>query len=141
MADISKRQFIKYIVVGGWNTLFGYIVYIFFTWLLDSRYNLRYSYMYSYVFSNFISISQAFVAHKFLVFKTKGNFWKEYRKGWLVYGSTALMSLISLPFFVKFFEFVLPQAYAWLDKYVGGIAVTGIAAVASFLGHKNITFK
>lgn len=140
MVKMGSRQFIKYVIVGGWNTLFGYAVYALFTWLLDTRYNLRYSYMYSFVASNFISISQAFIAHKFFVFKTKGNFWKEYKKGWLVYGSTAFMSFVALPFAVAFFSFVLPEPYKWLDKYIGGIAVTGIAAIGSFFGHKKITF-
>ncbi|MBR1735113.1 MAG: GtrA family protein [Alphaproteobacteria bacterium] len=141
MIKIGDRQFIKYIIVGIWNTVFGYMIYALLTWFLDSHYNFRYSYMFSFIVSNFISISQAFVAHKFLVFKTKGNFWKEYKKGWIVYGSTALMSFIALPFFVELFGYIFPEPYKWLDKYIGGISVTGLAAIGSFFGHKKITFN
>lgn len=138
---IPKKQFLKYIVVGAWNTLFGYILYAFITWLLDTYFSIPYGYMYSFVLSNFISISQAFVAHKYLVFKTKGNFWKEYRKGWLVYGTTAFLSLIALPFAVKLCGMLLPLPHKWLDKYIGGVLVNSVAAVASFLGHNKITFS
>ena len=141
MTRISKKQFVKYVIVGGWNTIFGYAVYALLTWILDTRYHLRYSYMYSYIVGNIISISQSFVAHKYLVFKTKGNFWKEYKKGWMVYGTTALLSLIALPFAVELCSFLMPEPHKWLDKYIGGVAVTGLAAIASFLGHSNITFR
>lgn len=138
--QIPKKQLVKYVVVGVWNTVFGYFLYAFMTWLLDNYFNISYSYMYSFILSNFLSISQAFVAHKYLVFKTKGNFWREYKKGWMVYGTTALMSLAALPFAVNLCNSLLPASYKWLDKYVGGIIVSGIAAVASFLGHNKITF-
>lgn len=137
---MRKVQFLKYVLVGAWNTLFGYVLYASITWVLDSCFHVPYSYMYSFVLSNFISISQAFVAHKYLVFKTKGNFWREYRKGWMVYGTTALVSLMALPFAVELCWTVLPGPYKWLDKYIGGVLVNSIAAVASFFGHNKITF-
>lgn len=137
---IPNKQFLRYLVVGAWNTLVGYLLYASITWVLDTRFHVPYSYMYSFILSNFLSISQAFVAHKYLVFKTKGNFWSEYRKGWMVYGTTALMSLAALPFAVKLCGILLPMPYKWLDKYIGGVVVNGIAAIASFFGHNRITF-
>lgn len=137
----KKKQFIRYIIVGVWNTLFGYSTYAILTWTLDNNFHLSHSYIYSFVLSNFISISQSFIAHKYLVFKTKGNFWKEYRKGWVVYAPTTLISLIALPFAVELFSLILPAPFKQADKYVGGAAVTGISAIASFIGHNKITFS
>jgi putative flippase GtrA len=134
-----NRNFVLYLVIGVWNTIFGYAIYALFTYILD-RYAVRFSYMYAYFFGNIISITQAFVAHKYIVFKSKGNFFEEYKKCWIVYGSAILISLFLLPIFVYFSSLILPDRYQTFDKYLGGIVTTGIVAVVSFIGHKNITF-
>lgn len=139
--SVEKSRFLKYLLVGVWNTVFGYVLYALITWILDTHYHIPFSYMYSFVISNIISVTQAFVAHKYLVFKTRGNFWKEYRKGMIVYGTTAFFSFISLPFAVRLCSIFLPDMFKWLDKYIGGLLVNGIAAIASFFGHNKITFR
>lgn len=97
--------------------------------------------MFAYVIGNAISITQAFVVHKYLVFKSDGDFWREYKKCWLVYGSTMLLSLALLPIFVKIASIFLAATYTQFDKYLGGIASTGLVAIISYLGHEKITFR
>lgn len=135
-----NKKFILYIIAGIWNTFFGYLLYAIFTYFFD-LYGIRFSYMLAYVIGNAISITQAFVVHKYLVFKSRGNFLREYKKCWLVYGSTMLLSLVLLPIFVKVAHVFLPSIYVHFDKYIGGIISTGLVAIISYLGHEKITFK
>jgi putative flippase GtrA len=129
-----------YIIVGCWNTFFGYVLYAAFTYLLE-RCHVRFSYMYAYIIGNFISVTQAFAMHKYVVFRSSGNFWREYKKCWLVYGFTVGVSFLMLPLFVKASGFILPGAYSALDKYLAGIMASCLSALISFAGHKNITFR
>lgn len=136
----SRKKFILYIIVGIWNTVFGYALYACFTYFLDA-YSLKFSYVFAYIISNIFSITQAFVMHKYIVFKSHGSFWNEYKKCWIVYGSTTLLSLALLPLFVYIFSVFLPMEVRYFDKYIGGIAATLVVAIISFVGHQNVTFK
>jgi putative flippase GtrA len=139
IGTVFRGDFILYLVIGAWNTVFGYAVYALFTYILDG-YNVKFSYMYAYLLGNMISITQSFVAHKYIVFKSKGNFLDEYKKCWIVYGSTTVLNFFLLPAFVYFSSLILPEQYKMFDKYLGGIATAGISAVIGFVGHTKITF-
>ena len=136
----SKETFGLYLLTGIWNTAFGYAVYSFFTYLLSLQ-HVEFSYMYAYVLGNMISVTQSFVMYKYLVFRSPGNFWQEYKKCWIVYGTTLLMSFLMLPLCVYLSGVMLHSDYAELDKYFGGIIVTAIVAIGGFWGHQNITFR
>lgn len=134
-----KKQIGLYLVVGAWNTFFGYGAYVFFVWLLSNKF--PFSYMIAAVLSNVASVTQSFLSYKYIVFKTKGNFWKEYIKCWGVYGSASLINLAFLPVFVSLCAFLLPTQDKYLAPYIGGFLLLASTITFSFLGHKNITFK
>jgi putative flippase GtrA len=72
---------VRYLIVGGWNTLFGYLsfatLYYFFSPVVH--------YMLIMVMSTVINITNAFVFYKFLVFRTRGNYLREYLRFYAVY--------------------------------------------------------
>ena len=94
-----SKIFNRYIIVGAWNTFFGYGVFAGLTWLFTGR--ILCDYMVAAVFGNVISITQSFLSHKFFVFQTRGNYFKEYLRCWVVYGGSSFIGLLMLPIVVN----------------------------------------
>jgi putative flippase GtrA len=133
----SVKEFVRYIMVGGFNTVFGYGLFALLTW--SFRGLGSYSYMYAAVLANFIAISVAFLGYKWFVFRTKGNYLREWIKCFGVYGSSALIGLVGLPILV-------PILRRWLHDpavapYLAAAILTAITVLFSFVGHKNISFR
>ena len=118
-------QFTRYLIVGVWNTFFGYGLYALFTALLTPR--LRFAYIYASVFSNLIAITVAYFGYKFFVFKTKGNYLVEWFRCILVYGSGMLPGLVLLPLLVGGLHY-----FFHLDRsapYIAGAILLGAATM------------
>ncbi len=135
-AHKSVRQFVRYIVVGGFNTVFGYGVFASLTW--SFRGLGSYSYMYAAVLANVIVISVAFLGYKWFVFRTKGNYLMEWIRCFGVYGSSALIGLVGLPILVPILRHALHRPER--APYIAGALLTIVSVVFSFLGHKNFSF-
>jgi len=123
-----SNEKIRYILTGSWNTLFGYsLVVIFYELLSDSLSTFTIS-----IVSSIIAILQSFVAYKIFVFKTKGNWFKELLKSYLVYGVATVISAIFLTILVDYLLFSI---------YTSQLIVIGIVVIGSYYGHKFFTFK
>ncbi|MDO8682985.1 MAG: GtrA family protein [Armatimonadota bacterium] len=131
-----NRQFIRYLIVGAWNTLFGYGVYALFTWILTDK--IPYAYMAASVIGTVVSITNAYVGYKLFVFKTKGNYLREYLRFYVVYGAAALVNLSLLPIAVYLFGHIVSKYSA---PYVAGASLMSLTIVFSFFGHRNFSFK
>jgi putative flippase GtrA len=67
---IPPTEFLRYILVGGWNTLFGYTCFFLMNrWL--SRVLPAYSYIAASLTSNLIAITVAFLGYKWFVFRKR----------------------------------------------------------------------
>lgn len=81
---------IKFLIVGLWNTVFGYAVFVgldfLFTPLLKTRYA---AYMLAAVLSNILAIINAYIFHKFVTFRSP------------------LRGIAIVPEFVRFFSMYL----------------------------------
>jgi putative flippase GtrA len=120
-------EFIKFLIVGGWNTLFGYGVFIAIYYS-----PVKINYIIVAIISNVLAITNAYVGYKFFVFKTRGNYFKEYLKFYGIYGTMALINLALLP--------VLVQILSIKPVISQGILLAG-TVVASFFGHKRFSFR
>lgn len=140
MTTLSVRplsQFVRYILVGGFNTLFGYSLFALLNWLFSGF--SYYSYFYAAVLGNVIAITVAFLGYKWFVFRTRGNYLIEWIRCIGVYGSTMLIGLVGLAILVPVFRHHLrnPQ----LAPYLVAALMTPVGVIISFLGHKNISFR
>jgi len=124
---ISSKKF-KYLVVGGWNTVFGYFVTIALFYLLRENFNI----VQIGILSNILGISMSFSTYKIFVFKTKGNWLKEYIKSYLVYGISAIISIFLLWVLIELLELNI-----WIAQALSMITTV----ILSYIGHKNITFN
>ncbi len=119
---------IRYLLVGGWNTLFGYGVYAVLYLLLRHRI----SYIAIIVPTWIVSITNAYLGYKFVVFRTRGNYLREYLKTYLVYGVAFLVNLALLPVFV--------EVLGW-NPLVGQAVVGVFTVVISYVAYKYFAFR
>jgi len=136
-AHKSVGQFVRYIVVGGFNTVFGYGIFALLTWLFRGLGS--YNYMYAAVLANVIAISVAFLGYKWFVFRTRGNYLIEWIRCFGVYGSSALIGLAGLPILVPILRHVLHRPEK--APYIAGALLMIVTVLFSFFGHKNFSFK
>ncbi len=133
----SLRQFVRYILVGGFNTCFGYGVFALLNWSLRGLGS--FSYMYAAVLANVIAITVAFLGYKWFVFKTRGNYLMEWIRCFGVYGGGALIGLAAMPILVPILRHVLHRPEK--APYIAGALLMIVTVVFSFLGHKNFSFR
>lgn len=136
-SHIPPGQFTRYLMVGMWNTLFGYSLYALFTALLMPK--LCFGYILASALSNLIAITVAYLGYKFFVFKTHGNYLAEWLRCILVYGSGMLPGLVLLPLLVEglHWGFHLERS----APYIAGALVMGLTVIYSFFGHKHFSFR
>jgi len=102
----KHKEKINYLLVGGWNTVFGYFTFVLLYFLFSQRIH----YLFLLVISSILSITNAYIGYKTFVFKTKGNYVREYLRFYLVYGGVMLINFIALPIIVEFTHFSPPIA-------------------------------
>jgi putative flippase GtrA len=133
----SIGQFVRYIVVGGFNAIFGYGLYALLTW--SFRGLGSYNYMYAAVLANVTAISAAFLGYKWFVFRTRGNYLIEWIRCFGVYGTSMLISLAGLPILVAILRHVLHRPEQ--APYVAGAMLMAVTVLFSFFGHRNFSFR
>ncbi len=69
---IKSKTEIRFLLVGAWNALFGYLVFLLFLFLLEKIFNNeRQIYSLSIAFSHLISVINSFIFHKVVTFVSK----------------------------------------------------------------------
>ena len=135
-SHIPPGQFGRYLVVGVSNTIFGYGTYAGFTALLTPH--IPHAYIVASLLASFLSITSAFLAYKWFVFKTKGNYFREWIRCVMVYGGSSLIGIVLLP--VVVFAIRHLTRFDASAPYIAGALLMGLNVVASYLGHKNFSF-
>jgi putative flippase GtrA len=135
-SHIPPAQFGRYLVVGLWNTIFGYSSYAFLTAALTPR--VPYAYILAGVLSNVLSITCAFLNYKWFIFKTTGNYLREWLRCLLVYSGGIALGTVLLPAAVFAIRYLTPANAS--APYIAGALLMGVNAVVSFLGHKKFSF-
>lgn len=136
-AHKSLRELTRYLLVGGFNTVFGYGLFALLNWLFSGLGS--WSYMYAAVVSNLIAITVAFLGYKWFVFRTRGNYLMEWIRCLGVYGSSMLIGLAGLAILTPILRRSLHHPER--ASYLAAAIMTVVTIVFSFLGHKNISFR
>ena len=131
------HQFTRYILVGGFNTVFGYGVFAFLNWSFQGLGS--FSYMYAWALANVIAITAAFLAYKWIVFRTRGNYLREWTRCFGVYGSGMLFGLVALPITVTILRKTLHRPEE--APYLATAVLTVVTVILSFLGHRHFSFR
>ena len=124
---LFSHQLARYLAVGVWNSLVGFLSYAVFYALLGTRLH----YLLVLIPANVVAITNAFFCYKYIVFRSQGNAWAEYAKCWLVYGWMALINAGALYLCVS-----LLRLHPVLANGLCLVVATGI----SYFSHKYFSF-
>jgi len=119
---------IKYLFAGFVNTLFGYFLGVFLYIHMVNYVNI----IFISALSNIIAITFSFFVYKSYVFRTQGNWLKEYLKCFIVYGGSALFGI--------FMIWVLVDRLS-INIWVAQFLTIAITVAGSYFGHRRFTFK
>jgi putative flippase GtrA len=139
---MPRGEAVRFLMVGACNTAVALVLFWSFgglftrlfphlspIWVADA----------AQICSTPISITFSFLGFKHFVFKTKGNYIKEWLRCFAVYSVTIPASLFIIALATKLFLLTpLPPPYV---KYPAGIMNAGILAIYSYFGHKKFSFK
>jgi putative flippase GtrA len=123
-----RREQILYLVVGGWNTVFGYAVWAVLQYLLGSHIH----YLLVVILSWPLAVLNAYLGYRLVVFQSRGSVLRELPRFSLVYLATLFANLALLPVALN----VLP-----FNIYVIQAVFTAAVVVVSYLGHKYYSFR
>jgi putative flippase GtrA len=138
ISHIPRGQVLRYILIGAWNTLFGFLAYAGLT-LVFARLTKFYPYVFASLLANLISITVSFLGYKWFVFKTRGNYLREWLRAVSVYAVSITITTSSLPPLVGLLRHTTP--YPRLAPYIAGAIISACSVTMSFFGHKYFSFK
>ena len=122
-----RREQLLYLVVGGWNTAFGYGVWALLQYLLGDHLH----YLIIVLISWPIAVLNAYLGYRYIVFRSRGPILRELPRFAVVYAATLLVNLALLPIALH----VLP-----FSIYVIQAVFTAVVVVFSYLAHKFFSF-
>ena len=134
---IPPGQFGRYLLVGAWNTLFGYGSFALFTAVLSPM--IPHSYIPASIISSLLNISVSFFGYKWFVFKTKGNYLREWLRCVAVYSGGIIFTVLTLPILVVLIRH--HTRFFAQAPYIAGAILTAFMVVYSFVGHKRFSFR
>jgi putative flippase GtrA len=123
-----RREQLLYLVVGGWNTVFGYCIWAALQFLLGNHLH----YLVVMLISWPIAVVNAYVGYRYIVFRSRGSILREFPRFSLVYVVTLVVNLALLPIALH----VLP-----LNIYAVQALLTVLVVVCSYLSHKHFSFR
>jgi putative flippase GtrA len=119
---------VRFLLVGGYNTAVGYITFV----LLYLAVGRRVHYLGILGMSHVLSVLNAYIAYRFLVFRVRGHWFRDLMRFWSVY-------LITLAANVA----ILPAMVEWLGLPVLAAQTSALAIIilGSYVGHKRFSFR
>jgi len=124
----QRREKLLYLVVGAWNTLFGYGVWA----LLQYLFGPYLPYPVVLVIAWPIVVLNAYLGYRKIVFRSKGRVMTELPRFSLVYLVTLAANLVILPIALQVMPFSI---------YVIQALFTVVVIISSYLGHKFFSFR
>jgi putative flippase GtrA len=123
-----RREQLLYLVVGVWNTVFGYVVWALMQYVLGDQ--LPYPVVLLLAWP--VAVLNAYLCYRYIVFRSRGPMLRELPRFSLVYLVTLVVNLALLPVALR----VLP-----FNIYVVQALFLGAVVVCSYLGHKYYSFR
>jgi putative flippase GtrA len=131
-------QFVRYLCVGAFNTLFGYLSFVVILTLLNAVLPARFLYLTVILASMLpvpLNITVAYLTYKFFVFRTKGNYLGEWLKCFAVYGTGMIPGLVAISALTRFLQLVIHQHAATLHVFLNAVGRHLSGRPLAFLQH------
>lgn len=124
----SLNEKLRFILVGGYNSVFSYGVFFTLNHLLQNSLH----YLFILTITHLISISNSFFNFRFFVFQSRGNVAKEYAKVFTVYLGYFACNSIML--------FILKELLN-INILLAQLICMITLAIATYFVHKKFSFK
>ena len=138
---LAEIESVRFLVIGGLNTLFGVVNSLamvrLLLWLRPDQPKTMGTV--GMATSSLINIGFSFLTYKWFVFRTKGNYVKEYLRSLMIYLPNLAASTLAVAPLAA-----LLRRWTGHDRgsVYGAAAIIVIAGIVfSFFGHKNVTFR
>ncbi|MCH8257849.1 MAG: GtrA family protein [Proteobacteria bacterium] len=119
---------IRYLIAGGYNTVFGFAVFTGLFFLLESDLH----YLGIAIITQIISITNSYIVYRVFVFKSRGSIINEYFRIYIVYGISFILGIVLLTLLVEF---------AGLHPVLAQFFVIIITVIVSYIGNRRFTFN
>ncbi len=127
---------IRFVIVGIWNTIFGYVLFFVLDTLFTHVFEKRYvAYMSAAVLGNFLAIINAYIFHKYLTFISKISgirILAEFARFFTSYLFSFILGLILLPVIVEMFH---------IDPKIAAALILVVTVIVSYLSHSRFSFR
>ena len=139
---LPTAEVIRFLVVGGFNTVFSialaYLFIVPISYFFPRLPRAAITTIATYAALPF-GITVAFLGYKWFVFRTKGNYLKEWLKCFAVYSVSLPFPAIVIPIATSLFLFL--KFNPRLASLLAVIANSGAIACYSYFAHKKFSFK
>ena len=138
----KQNEKLRFLLVGGFNTATSFLIYYIFLYLTSGREQL------SLFLMNLININISIITMRYYVFRSTGNFLKEYSKAFSSYIVLYFVNMGLLALFVRIVhisEHLSADSFLLdvpnLNKAVAQICCICIITIITFFVHKYFSFK
>jgi putative flippase GtrA len=122
------NQKFRYLIIGGYNTIFGYGVFALL-WLLWGQ---TLNYIVILIISQVIAVTNAFFSYRILVFRKKGGGWSDFTRFNAVYLGAFIFNVLALPVLIEGIN---------IHPLVAQALLVIVTVVASYLMHRRFSFR
>lgn len=119
------NQKVRFVLVGGFNTVFAYMVFALLFALIGMPY------LWALIVQYFITINVSVLTMRYYVFKSEGDFWSEFCKAWSVYIFMFAFNSLSLGFLVEICR---------LNELVAQALYLIVSTILTYILHKYFSF-
>lgn len=124
----QHEEKLRFLIVGGWNTLFSYGT----LWVFDALLHARLHYTLILTLSWVVGVTHNLFTFKLLVFRTRGNWLKEYLRSYVVYSGIFVVNLAIVAVIMEI----------WRPRLViAQLPAIAVVTIISYLGHKHFTYR
>ncbi|NQW58327.1 MAG: GtrA family protein [Polynucleobacter sp.] len=126
----SQREKVRFLVVGGFNTIFGLGLYPFLYFILGAA-NGPIGYLHLLLISQLICVSISYFGNKIFVFRSKNSSISEYGRFWLYHLLVIGVNLLLLPLIMNGLS---------VNPMIAQTLFSVLVIITSYVWHSKITF-
>jgi putative flippase GtrA len=124
----ERERGLRYLLVGAWNTVFGFGVFALLQLTLGDSIN----YIFLLAIAQVVATLNAFTGYRLLVFRVQGDVLRDLARFSTVYLGAFAVNLAALPLLVEL---------AGVPVLIAQAGVVGATVVASYFMHRGFSFR
>ncbi|MGA6182673.1 GtrA family protein [Stenotrophomonas sp. NPDC077421] len=128
LAELYANEKLRFLAVGGWNTLVGYLVFLLFHFTVEPHWGVMATLVASYC----VALPHSFLTQRLVVFRSQRHWFPEFGRFVVSNSSIFIANLLLLP---------LAKAVTGANTALLQAVFLAVSTVASYLVHKYFTFS